>query len=323
MPIGMTPIKTDLSEYKMLWKGLPKCGKTKTAAQFPDGIFLFTEEGASDLSLPHWMPKGWNPQEQGTYVFKNTSDYDEAILELSDMPLGKRPKTAILDTIDGAYDVKAFELMAGSQVESINEGKDLGYGKGLERVKNWLQKIVTDFEGLNMGVIFISHLLEDEIKREGKDPTTVWRDTLPKRVRPMIHGLVDFIWDFRIEGKQRWIYTQGDITIEAGSRITLPYRIPMGGNPQEAYQNILTSFYGRNGDKDKAKSEIINLVLKGETYLSDKKIDGFEVEKRKINSRELHVLFPDLAKASIEDLEKYLQHLRLKAKSGQKETANA
>jgi len=314
MPIALTKPKTDFWEYRQLWVGPPKIGKTKTAAQIKDGLFVFTESGFSDLSIAHWVPSGWDVNQKGAFIITDPLDYQKMEVELGCMPQSERPKTLIFDTVDGMINTKALELIhdPANKAETLNEGA-LSFGKGWDRVRIWLHDFVADIQRLNIGVIFISHFEEKTITEIGKEPKTVWRSSMPDRAKPIIQGLVDFIWFFKQEGKSRWIYTQGDLTIEAGTRITMPERISMGHSPQEAYSNILTAFYGVNGNKDKAKSELLDRILRGEAYLAEKKIDGFGVEKRKVASREKHLGFADPELATIENMEAYLQHLRNKA----------
>jgi len=169
---------------------------------------------------------------------------------------------------------KIAEILKAYGEPTINDGK-LSFGKGWNMVDTWLNGVISNFQCLNIGMIFITHMEEKHITKPNGEQVTVWRSTLQDRAKSILFGLADFIWFFKKEGKSRWIYTQGDVTIEAGSRITLPDRIPMGRSPQEAYSNILTAFYGRDGNKDKAKSELLDRILRGEAYLAEKKIDGF------------------------------------------------
>jgi hypothetical protein len=314
MPIQKTKQKTELGDFVQYWVGRPKIGKTKIAAQFPNPLFLFTEQGASDMALPHWTPPNWDIATKGNYIISDPIDYDNIIAELLDIPSDKRPQTLVVDTIDGMVKTKAMSLMQESKVESINDGKELAFGRGIERVGNWLLQEIVEFQKLNMGIIFISHMVEKTISRVNAEPMTVWRDTLPDKFKPDVHGKVDWIWYFNQEGKQRRIYTQGDISLETGSRITLPVFIEMGKTPEEAYANILKAFYGREKNGNAGKQELIDRILKGEAYLAEKKIDNFDTTKRKENSRVAHLSSPDLGLNSMAVLQEYYDHLIAKAK---------
>ena len=90
----------------------------------------------------------------------------------------------------------------------------------------------------------------------------------------------------------------------------------MGKSPEQAYQNILSAFYGKNGQKSKAKQELITRILNGEAYLAEKKIDNFNTNKRVLNSRKKHLGFEDPELAGLPELQGYLQHLITKSKNG-------
>ena len=318
MPIAKTPIKERFEEYIQQWVGKVKVGKTKTAGQIKRGLFFFTESGASDMALDHWIPKGYDPIVDGPYIMNHPADFLKALLEIREIHPEKRPSTIIFDTVEGLVNTIVHLVITehkekDPKIETINDGS-LAYGKGWKIVQKELREIIGELQKLNIGIIFISHLEEKTITRLNSEPETVWRSTLPDQAKTIIQGLVDFIWFFTQEGKTRWIYTQGDMSIEAGSRIVLPDRIPMGKSPQQCYKNILTAFYGKNGNKNQAKEELITRILKGETHLAEKKIDKFDTEKRMIASRKKHLNFEDLQLAGLPELQEYLQHLYNKSK---------
>lgn len=315
MPIGKTPVKERFEEYIQHWIGKVKIGKTKTAGQIKGSLFFFTEKGNSDMAFDHWYPANHNLEKDGAYVMSHPADFLRAMLEIQEMEIEKKPTTIIFDTIEGLVQVIVNSLLNEYGEQTINDGK-MAYGKGWKMVQKQLWDIIANLQKLNVGIIFTSHLEEKTITRLNKEPETVWRSTLPDQAKTIIQGLVDFIWFFTQEGKERWIYTQGDTSIEAGSRITLPNRIPMGKSPQQCYQNILTAFYGKGNNKDRAKEQIITRILKGEAYLCDKKIDKFDTEKRVTNSRKKHLGFEDPELAGLPELQEYLQHLITKAKNG-------
>jgi hypothetical protein len=316
MPILKTVPKSELGQFVITAIGEPKVGKTKTFARFPSPVFLFTEQGAADMSVPYYCPPGWN-QNGYAYIMTKPSDYDNFIVEVFDMPPAERPKTVVFDTIDGAILSKVLAVTGDARVDSIYEG-ELAFGRGLDKVRLWAAQIIRDFQTLGMGLVFITHLEERSVQQPGVEPRTVWRSTLPDKIKPLIHGVSDFIWYFKKEGKKRYIYTQSpDLSMEAGSRITLPERIPMGNSPEEAYQNILAAFYARGQEEaaaDKAKEELVRRILTGESYLAENKIDNFDVPARRGKSRNKHLGTETLELASLDVLQAYLGHLKDKAK---------
>ncbi len=313
MPFAKTPIKVNFEEFKQLWVGKPKVGKTKTAGQIEGSVFFFTESGASDMALDHYYPKSHSLEQGGAYVMSDPADFLSALLEIRETKPEDRPTTIIFDTIDGMVKVFEHSVCRDNGEKTINDGK-LAYGKGWKLVRAEIHELIEKLEKLNIGVVFISHLEEKTITRLNKEPETVWRSTLPDQAKVIIHGLVDFIWFFTQEGKKRYVYTEGDMSIEAGSRIEFPDRIEMGKNPQECYANILNAFYGRKGKGNSGKAELITLVLKGEAYLAEHKIDKFDTDKRRDNSRIKHLGTPELELSNMPKLQEYVQHLRNKSK---------
>lgn len=309
MAIGKTKIKEELSEYLLLFVGVPKIGKTKVAAQYPKPIFFLTESGNSDLALTYWKPDNW--PDGVDYVISNSVDYDKAYLELLDMPPTERPQTCVFDTTEGFINSVEESILEenksdGKREPTIYDGR-FAYGRGTKMVEQRVRAILAQFQKLGMGIIFISHIEEKDRMRPDGRMETILRSTIPSKSKSIIHGLVDMIWFFQKEGKQRWIYTTGDTTIEAGSRVSMPSRIPMGASAEEAYANIVKAFYGRGKSSDvkaddaKAKSDLIAKVTKGEEYLKEQKIYFDRTELLGV---------ADFEKTTIANLNNYLNQLR-------------
>lgn len=319
MPIGMTPTKEHLTEHIIMLSGIVKIGKTSLLAQFKDVVFLLTERGYADTSIPFWHPLSWKPtKKEPVYIIQDSEVYDHFIIEMTDLPVEKRPKMVVIDTIHGTINafatrVKIDKSSSNNLLETMNEGS-LSYGKGTEILANRLNAFLTDLQKLNIGIALIGHLEERVIKELGKDEQTVFRSVIPDKLKPLIFGMADMIWTYRKEGKKRMLYTDSSMVNEAGSRVSLPERIDMGKTPKEAFENLMTAFYGRDGNKEIGKKELINRILAGEEHLRVNKIDSFDTTKRKDNSRQKHLGQVALEVAELADLEGYLQHLRNKAK---------
>jgi len=311
MPIAKTKPKKELHEQTIEISGLPKVGKTDMASKFPKPLFLLTEPGQGNRELDHWVHPNWKSDEP--YILQHAADFDWAIQELSKDTQGFQ--TLILDTGDNASVLVTEEILIDNDVPTLNEGT-LSYGRGTKLFERRFREIMFKLAELPMGLVVITHQKETTISRPGKESQTAWKDTLNDHAKLIVHSMVDMILMLRKEGKQRWIYTEGDLTIEAGSRIALPEKIPMGNSGAEAYENFLNAFYCGNGNKQQTRETLITNCLKGEAFLSDNKIDNFDTEKRMMQSRKKHLNFEDIDKASIVNLEAYLQHLRIKAKNG-------
>ena len=309
MPIAKTKAKKELWEHTIEFSGPPKVGKTELASYFPKPLFILTEPGQGGRELDHWIHP--NHKSDEPYVVNYHTDFDWIYQELSKDTQGFQ--TLVLDTVDLAQNIIIDGIVKENDGTTLHKGK-LSFGVGKELFERRMREVIKNFSSLPMGLVLISHLKETSITRDGGEPITAWKDTLNDHAKNIIHSAVDMILMLRKEGKQRWIYTEGDLILEAGSRVPLPARIPMGANGKEAYENLVKAFYSGNGDAQATKDKLVTNCLKGETYLSENKIDGWDVDKRKVASRKKHLLFEDIKKASISNLEAYLQHLRIKAK---------
>lgn len=310
MPIAKTKPKNELWEQTIEISGAPKIGKTDLASRFPKPLFLLTEPGQGNRELDHWVHPDWKSDEP--YILTHDADFDWIVKELKEDTQGFQ--TIILDTADNMSTLVTEGVLTEHDVGSLNEGA-LSYGRGTKLFERRFRQIMFNLARLPMGLVIISHLKETTISRPNKESQTAWRDTLNDHAKLIVHSMVDMILMLRKEGKERWIYTEGDLTIEAGSRIAMPERISMGKNGREAYENLIKGFYGDNGSKKVTKDALVTAIMKGEAYLSDNKIDSFDTDKRVNNSRKKHLLFVDPEKASLSNLESYLQHLRMKAKN--------
>lgn len=297
LPKEKTKPKDQLEQYLQLYFGLVKIGKSAIAAEFPDALFLATEPGHDALEIFKIDINEW-------------SDFDKVLAKLQDGNHGF--KTIVIDTVDNAFKLCKKAIESEKKIEHLS---DAGWGKGYDLVDTKFQTVINEFTKLGLGIIFISHLDYKEILKPSGDSYTLSHTTMDKRCAKFINGLVSLIFFFTMEGNKRVIYTQPQAEVHAGCRITLPAKIELGKNPKEGYHNIVSAFYGRNGDADKAKETIVNKVLQAEGILAKEKIDKFETETRKINSRKKHLNTEDIMKATIENLQKYLQHLGQKYKT--------
>lgn len=311
MPIGKTKAKKELHEQTIEFSGPPKIGKTDLASQFPKPLFILTEPGQGGRELDHWVHP--NYPNDNPYVMRYHTDFDWLHKELSKDTMGFQ--TLVVDTIDTAQNIIIDGIIQENDSITLHKGK-LSFGVGKELFERRMREVIHKLASLPMGLVLISHLKETTIRKENTEPITAWKDTLNDSAKNIIHSAVDMILMLRKEGKQRWIYTEGDLTLEAGSRIALPSRIPMGKTGAEAYENLIKAFYSGNSNKQQTVDKLVTSCLKGEAFLSENKIDSFDTDKRLMASRKKHLNFEDIDKASIINLEAYLQHLRQKAKNG-------
>lgn len=304
MPIVKTKPKTELSQLNIEIVGPPKIGKTHMANALPNPVFICTEPGQGGLELPHWAPKDWSGK---VYIIKGVDDLDQCIAELTqDMP---PDRTIIIDTIDNLIATISRSIAVKYKVDGLNWG-NLGYGKGRDLLNQKLREILTSLSVTPAGLWLLSHLQESEIS-SGDSTQLNWKDSLDNKSKMIIQSFVDAIWFMKKEGKKRILQTSGDISLEAGSRLSLPERIPMGESGEEAYANLYKAFYeNRPKPEENARIALLERIRKGEKHLADNKIDRFDTEVRKIESRKTHLnKITLLEKAETADLEKYLEHL--------------
>ena len=100
---------------RMVIYGVPGIGKTSLAAEFPEPIFIQTEEGAGNLELTTFAAE----------PLTSFAQVDEAIELLLTGDHGYR--TAVLDSLDWLEPIVWAETCRGNKWQSIEEP---GYGKG-------------------------------------------------------------------------------------------------------------------------------------------------------------------------------------------------
>lgn len=299
----------DLVENYIFAYGIPKIGKTTFFSKFPDALFLLTEEGAKHVPVKGISIKNW----ADFLEYLNTI---ESAIKTKKFPF----KTLVIDTVD-ELTVMCDEFICNKL--GIGILGDVEYGKAYSRYSKEFRKNIRRLTKLPIGLVFISHAAEKEIKIEavsnpyapmmgdlqtGKVKMIV--PTVDKRAYEFLSAMADMILYAELDNKNnRVIRTKPSKHFEAGDRSgRLPETLPLD------YEKFVGAYYSENGDST-ANSEIIARINTAEQYLASKKIDGFEVGKRAINSRTKHLKTDSLESAALADLEAYLQHLRIKAKN--------
>lgn len=301
------PIR-DVSQEIILLYGIPKIGKSSFTAQFPDALFLSTEEGLNHLEVFETPVKKWG-------------DYLAVVREIEK---GSNTfKTVIVDTLDNLY---LFCQQYIYELHNIRHESDMNYGKGWAQVDAEFRRQITRLSQIKrIGKVFVSHAEEKEFRKKGQDEADVKiTHTLPKRARKVISGMADMILFMEVDKQgRRVIRTKPTTEYEAGDRTgRLAHTIYMGPSPENAYRSFLASYYGEGHTDDdrQAREAIIVQIKKGLEYLKEKAIDDFDTEKRVVNSMTKH-----LGCASLKDediplpkLQEYYQHLRVKGLDAKK-----
>jgi len=305
LPAEKTKPTESLEDKNILLIGTPKIGKSSLIACFPSVYFFATEDGLGSIECFNDRILSWPA-------------YLQKITELRTERHGF--KNIAIDTVDNWYYLGRDYIM---KKYNIDHPSDIEHGKGWDLLKDCLRGGINLSASLGLGLIFISHSREIEIRKKGQEPYTKVTYAIPEHARVMITGLVDIILYMTIEDGKRVIKTKPSQEYEAGDRTgQLPETLPCFPEPQKTYENLLSAFYSSAGIEE-AKEKLRLRIKKAEAVLAGQKIDGFDVEKRQINSRKKHLRTESLEKAEITALQEYVQHLGLKYKNFKKEEKNA
>jgi len=132
--------KPEMTDFRWLFHGFPKVGKTTLASYFPDALFLKFEEGTKGLKIRGISVDSW-------LTLCNVVEALEK--EKHDF------KTVVIDTIELAFYMLEVQICAEQKVMHI---RDVGYGKGYfdlyRRMRNLLEHLYRD---LRLGVVLLSH----------------------------------------------------------------------------------------------------------------------------------------------------------------------
>jgi hypothetical protein len=284
----------DISREIIFAYGIPKVGKSTFFSKFPDALFISTEEGLGHLE-----------------VFEATvTKWLDFLLIISD--LEKNPgdfKTVVIDTADNLF-MYCQDFVFSKH--NITHESDMEFGKGYSLIEREFRTQITRLSHLRangIGLVMISHSMEKESRRKGKDPETKITHTLPTKARKVIAGMADLILYMEVDEKgNRVIRTKPDADFEAGDRTgRLPSTIPLD------YEAFIAAYYGTNGHRE----ELIGAIEKGLAYLAEKKIDSFDIPKRVAESMTKHLGIANIKHETVTlgQLQAYLQHLRAKGKA--------
>lgn len=158
--------------------GVHGVGKSTLAAQFPNPIFISTEDGIDQLDVTSF-PKA-------AHVNEVVDNIKTLIREEHDF------KTVVVDSVDWLVE----PLIVGN-VESTHDAKDLAYGKGQILVAEELREIMQGLDMLrrkrSMNVVLLAHAnitRFDDPRNEGYDR---YYPKLPNRCNMLLQEWVDVL----------------------------------------------------------------------------------------------------------------------------------
>lgn len=197
---------------KALLYGPPKIGKSTFASQInPEHtLFIATEPGLGALEVYQQPVTTWAEfRAVGADLAKDPGPFE----------------VVVIDTVDELYRMCSDHVCAEL---GIKHPSDADYGKGWAAVSDEFRLRVGKLAGLGLGVWFISHAEDREVKKK-VGSKTVTQPTLSGQARKFLVGFVDFIFlatsEGDEEGDERVLRTQPAENHEAGGRV------PTGAKP--------------------------------------------------------------------------------------------
>ena len=159
--------------------GMEGIGKSTFAANFPDPIFVQTEDGLGQIDCAK-LP-----------LCKRAEDVHRQLVALKDEP--HTFKTVVLDSLDWFERLAWDRVCRESKVESI---ESIGYGKGYVIALSYWREILSDLDALrSKGMIVL--LLAHAIAEDYTDPEVAglkrFAPRLHKSARSLVAEYVDLI----------------------------------------------------------------------------------------------------------------------------------
>ena len=277
---------------KIVIYGPEGIGKSTLASQFPDPVFIDTEDSTKDMDVKRLpKPSSW------------TMLLDE-IRYVRDTP--EICRTLVLDTADWAEQMEIDELLKQNQKNGI---EDFGYGKGYtysaERFGKMLNLMGEVAEkGINIVITAHAQLRKVELPEE-MGAYDHWEMKTSKKVAPLIREWADAVLflNYKVnvinvdnqgaakgknkaQGGRRVIHTNHTPFWDAKNRYGMPDELPLewesiapifsGKAPAEVKKETPQEKPARRSAEPKGKREKTSPEVKKET---DKSLQGFTAQE--------------------------------------------
>lgn len=212
LPTEKTPPSLTLETAKGLLHGVPKIGKSTLLSKFDNNLFLATEPGLVALEAYQVPVTSWDEfREVGAELAKAEHEF----------------KTVTVDTVGDLLRL-CQEHMMGKL--GITHPSDLEYGKGWNAVSEEFRLRIAKLANLGLGVWFISHSKDIEIKSKVGSVNKAVPD-LGGQSRNFLIGFCDVILYatslMTENGEERVLRTAASESWEAGGRYPLADPIPL------------------------------------------------------------------------------------------------
>ena len=254
---------------KVVIYGTEGIGKSTFVANFPDPLFIDTENGTSALDVSRTRPTSWE-------------ELKGMIQEVIATP--GICKTLVIDTVDSAERMLLDYICKDKNVDGI---ESIGYGRGYVYAGEEMGKFLQDLDeviGCNINVVLVSHAQ----MRKFEEPDQMgsydrYELKLSKKIGPMVKEWADHLLFFayktytvldqtgktKATGGKRVIYTTHQPTWDAKNRAGLPDCIDMD------YEKIKSIFGSVRTPLDTVKE------LMAESDITEEQLQAFLGSKRK------------------------------------------
>lgn len=219
------------SPLRLLIYGVPKVGKSTTAAGAPKPIFLGADAGTEQLDVERLpQPETWEDVHDALRLLqKEKHDY----------------QTLVIDPANFLEPLAHARVIAGTKWTSIEQYEG-GFFKGYGAAADLWRVLLSDIERLwqrGMNIVFLAHAGVTNFKNpEGPDYQR-YTPAMDARVWGLLAGWVDAVLFARVEAfakaegrnrakgfstGMRVLHTTWSAPWEAGNRWSLPETIPLG-----------------------------------------------------------------------------------------------
>ncbi|WRH62070.1 MAG: ATP-binding protein [Fuscovulum sp.] len=246
--------KTSDKPPRIIIYGRGKMGKTTLASEFPDPIFIQTEEGEGNIEVTTFAQE----------PLKKYAEIEEAIelLLMQDHDF----KTVVIDSLTQLEPIIWSEVCRKNNWNSI---EDAGYGKGYIEADTVWRHFLDGLEELRrkgMTIVMIAHEQVEQFSDPERDDYSRYKIRLHKRAEAMVRERADVVGFLNMVvnidktkqgfGKevvkakgsgQRTLHLAPKPTFEAGNRYEMPPFVLV--NPGEGYAAIAGYLPGQSVKK--------------------------------------------------------------------------